>query len=688
MSKRYYLTTPIYYVNSVPHIGTTLTTVIADICKRYQLMRGENPFYLTGTDENGLKVLDAAEKAGKTPMEFVDDISNRFVEVFDAMNVSYDVFFRTTSDQHKKTVQALFERLKENGHIYQGVYEGWYDVGSETFYKESDLVDGKSPDGNEVQWVSEDNWFFKLSAFENQLLDHISANPDFLLPESRKNEVVSFLKQGLRDMCITRKNPGWGIPLPWDETKVVYVWFDALINYVAATGWPDDPNWENLWPADVHWMAKEIFTRFHATLWPAMLLGAGLPLPKTVIAHGWFVFGDQKMSKSLGNVIAPLELADEMQEKTGCSDKMKIEAVRWSLARLMPYEGDSNYNRDEVDKHYNADLANDLGNALNRSLAMAHKFVDGKVPDAPTEDDAIEAIQAAKQKYAMAMDVLNVPEAVDAAIGLMRFLNKYIDTRAPWALAKSSDPALGSVIRSMLACLRAAETLVSPMMPWAADEIAKQLGHAPCRNWNELGSPSTLVAGAILAIPEPIFPRIDPQKAKVVHDRLFRTSTPSPVSEAKGEGRGGGSSDNPKSKIQNPKSDSKDPKPQTPNPMSDQSTIHNSQSTTDEISIEDFMKVKLKVARILEAIPLEGSDKLMKLQVVVGSEQRQVIAGIRKSYDSLDLIGRQVILVSNLKPAKLRGEMSEGMLLAAVDEDGNAILLQPDREAPEGVQVR
>jgi|CXWL01.1.fsa_nt_gi methionyl-tRNA synthetase len=672
MSKRYYLTTPIYYVNSVPHIGTTLTTVIGDICKRYQLMRGENPFYLTGTDENGLKVLDAAEKAGKTPMEFVDDISRRFVEVFDAMNVSYDVFFRTTSEQHRKTVQALFEKLKENGHIYQGVYEGWYDVGSETFYKESDLVDGKSPDGNEVQWVSEDNWFFKLSAFESELLDHISANPDFLLPESRKNEVVSFLKQGLRDMCITRKNPGWGIPLPWDETKVVYVWFDALINYLAATGWPDDPNWDNLWPANVHWMAKEIFTRFHATLWPAMLMGAGLPLPTIVIAHGWFVFGDQKMSKSLGNVIAPLELADEIQEKTGCSNQMKIDAVRWSLARLMPYEGDTNYNRDEVDKHYNADLANDLGNALNRSLAMAHKFVDGKVPDAPAEDDAIEAIQAAKQKYAMAMDVLNVPDAADAAIGLMRFLNKYIDTRAPWALAKSNDPALGSVIRSMLACLRAAETLVSPVIPWAADEIAKQLGHEPCRDWNELGKPTTLIPGTTLATPEPIFPRIDPQKAKVVQDRLF----------------GAGTSENPRSKVKNPKSDSIDPNPQTPNSMADQSTIHNPQSTTDEITIDDFMKVKLKVARILEAIPLEGSDKLMKLQVVVGDEQRQVIAGIRKSYDALDLIGRQVILVSNLKPAKLRGEMSEGMLLAAVDDDGNAILLQPDREAPEGGQVR
>lgn len=668
MNKRFYITTPIYYVNSVPHIGTTLTTVIADICKRYMLMRGQDAFYLTGTDENGLKVMEAAEKAGKTPQEFVDDISGRFVEAFDAMNVDYDVFFRTTSDKHRRAAQALFEKLRENGYVYTGVYEGWYDVSSETFYKEADLVDGKSPDGNEVRWVSEENWFFKLSAFEQPLLDHINANPGFLLPEGRRNEVVSFIKQGLRDMCITRNNPGWGIPIPGDDTKVIYVWFDALINYLAATGWPDDPNWETLWPADLHWMGKEIFTRFHATLWPAMLMGAGLPLPTTVIAHAWFVFGDQKMSKSLGNVIAPAELADEIQAKTDCSDKMKVDAVRWSLAKLMPYDGDTNYTREEVDRTYNADLANDLGNALNRTLAMAHKFVGGLVPEAEMETEAREAIEAAQQAYGMAMASWNVAEASDAAIGLVRFLNKYIDTRAPWALAKNEDPSLPAVIFSMLSCIRAAEALVSPMMPWAADEIARQLGHEPLRSWDAIGQPSTLIAGTALAHPEPIFPRIDPKKAKEL----------------------GGSEDGKSGSAKEAKGD----RSPTPQPSQTLTTPHQTSQTLatphqpSQISIDDFAKVELRVARILEAEPLEGSDKLMKIQVMIGDEKRQVVAGIRKSYEPIDLIGRQVVIVYNLKPATLRGAESQGMLLAAVDENGDAILLQPDRETPEGARVR
>lgn len=668
MSKRFYITTPIYYVNSVPHIGTTLTTVIADICKRYMKMRGHDAYFLTGTDENGLKVMEAAAKAGKTAQEFVDDISGRFVDAFRAMNVDYDVFFRTTSDQHRKAVQAIFERLRENGYIYTGVYEGWYDVSSETFYKEADLVDGKSPDGNEVRWVSEENWFFKLSAFEQPLLDHINANPNFLLPEGRRNEVISFIEQGLRDMCITRNNPGWGIPVPGDDSKVIYVWFDALINYLSAAGWPEDPNWETLWPADLHWMGKEIFTRFHATLWPAMLMGAGLPLPTTVIAHAWFVFGDQKMSKSLGNVIAPAELADEIQAKTGCSDQMKVDAVRWSLARLMPYEGDTNYTREEVDRTYNADLANDLGNALNRTLAMAHKFVGGMVPDAKVESDAREAIEAAQQAYGMAMASWNVAAASDAAIGLVRFLNKYIDTRAPWAMAKSEDPALPAVIFSMLSCLRAAEALVSPMMPWAADEIARQLGHEPLRSWNAIGQPSTLIAGTALAQPEPIFPRIDPKKAKEL----------------------GGSEDGKSGSAKEAKGD----RSPTPQPSHALTAPHQTSQTLatphqpSQISIDYFAKVELRVARILEAEPLEGSDKLMRIQVVIGDEKRQVVAGIRKSYEPLDLIGRQVVLVYNLKPATLRGAESQGMLLAAVDENGDAVLLQPERETPEGAKVR
>jgi methionyl-tRNA synthetase len=653
MAKRTYLTTPIYYVNGEPHVGTTLTTVITDICARYRRMRGEDVWFLTGTDENATKVAEAAQAAGEETKAFVDRVAQRFIDTFQAMNVAYDDFIRTTEPRHAAAVQHLFTTLKDAGHIYLDTYEGWYDVNSETFFKEADLVDGKSPDGNEVRWVSEENYFFRLSAFGDRLIDHISANPSFLLPETRRNEVVSFIGQGLRDMCITRKNQGWGIPVPGDPDKVVYVWFDALINYLAATGWPGDPNWDSLWPADVHWMAKEIFTRFHATLWPAMLMGAGLELPKTVVAHGWFVFGDSKMSKSKGNVLYPLELAEEIRTKTGCGERQSIDAVRFSLARLMPYEGDTNFTRDEVDKTYNSDLANDLGNAVNRSLSIAHKFVGGIVPEGPAEPEAIEAIEVAKQRFAMAMDEQKVDSAVDAGIGLVRFLNKYIDTRAPWNLAKSSDPALGAVIFSMLACLRAAEGLMRPVMPWSCDEIARQLGHAPVARWEEIGGEGMLQPGTRLEQPVPIFPRIDPKLAAELTAKLAGSpDSASPTQAAAPE--------MPKAEHHLP----------------------------SEIGIDDFAKVQLRVGRVLEAEPLEGSDKLLKLSVIVGTEKRQIVAGIRKNYEALDLIGRQVIVVANLKPAKLRGVESQGMLLAATDEDGGAILLQPDREAPEGTGVR
>lgn len=641
MPKRYYITTPIYYVNSVPHIGTTLTTVVSDICARYRRLRSEPVWFLTGTDENGTKVKEAAEAAGKTAQEFVDGISGKFVEVFGAMNVAYDDFIRTTEPRHARAVQELFSILREKGHIYLDKYEGWYDVSAETFFKESDLVDGKSPEGNEVRWVSEENWFFRLSAFEQPLLDHIEKNPTFLLPVSRKNEVVSFIRQGLRDMCITRANPGWGIPVPGDEGKVVYVWFDALINYLAATGWPE-PGWEETWPADVHWMAKEIFTRFHATLWPAMLMGAELPLPKTVIAHGWFVFGDSKMSKSKGNIIAPLELAEEMAAKTGTKPELAIDIVRYSLAALLPYEGDTNFTRDEVDRRYNADLANDLGNALNRSLAMAHKFAEGVVPNGAAEPEAAEAILTSKQRFESAMVEFRVDQAVDEALSLVRFLNKYIDTRAPWALAKAGDPALPAVLRSMLVCLRSAEGLIRPILPATADAIAQQLGLEPLSNWDAIGAEDSLPAGTKLSAPEPLFPRIDPKKTQEKP-----METPAPAKSAP-----------------------------------------TAAPAAEPIGIDDFAKVQLRVARILEAEPLEGSDKLMKLQVVLGSERRQIVAGIRKVYTPEDLIGRQVVVVANLKPAMLRGAESQGMVLAAVDENGDAILLQPDRETPEGAVVR
>lgn len=642
MSKRYVITTPIYYVNAVPHIGTMLTTLVSDVTARYQRMQGIETAFLTGTDENAIKVKEAAEKLGRDPHEFVDEISQAFVEVFEGMKISYDDFIRTTEKRHIHGVQEFYQRLKDNGHIYADKYEGWYDVSSETFFKESDLVDGKSPDGNEVRWVSEENEFFRLSAFGDRLLAHIEANPEFIQPEARRNEVVSFINQGLRDTCITRANPGWGIPVPGDDSKVVYVWFDALINYISATGWPHAENWEERWPADVQIMGKDILTRFHATLWPAMLMGAGLPLPKALVGHAWLLMGGDKISKSKGNVVAPLDLAKELAERSGCDYEIAVDAVRYYLTATLPFENDSTYTGEEFDRRYNSDLANDLGNALNRSLAMSHKFVGGVIPDGEAEAEALAAIKVAKESFESAMTEFRVDRAVDAAWSVIRFLNKYIDTRAPWALAKSNDPALPAVLRSMLLCLRSAEALVRPVMPSAADAIARQLNLPPTTLMSEVGTRESLPAGVQVGQPNPIFPRLDLSKK--------------PMQETKSE--------------QMP--------PSTPAPT----------PAVPEISIEDFAKVQLKVGRIFEAEPLEGSDKLLKLQVIIGEEKRQVVAGIRKAYQPMDLIGRQVVVVANLKPAKLRGADSQGMLLAAVDADGNAILLQPDREAPEGAQVR
>jgi methionyl-tRNA synthetase len=487
-----------------------------------------------------------------------------------------------------------------------------------------------------------------MSTFAEPLLKHIEENPSFIVPEQRKNEVVSFIKQGLRDVCISRQNTGWGIPVPGDDKQVVYVWFDALINYVAAIGWPNG-DWSDAWPAEVQFMGKDILTRFHATLWPAMLLGAGLPLPKTLVGHAWLLIGGEKISKSKGNVVAPLELAAELSQRSGCSPEVAIDVVRYYCVANLPFENDTVFTPDDFDRRYNNDLANDLGNALNRSLAMAHKFVDGVIPDAPIEAEVATAIADAVKAYEHAMDGYRLHQAADATLGLIRFLNKYIDSRAPWALAKAGDAALPSVLRSMLAALRAAEGLVRPIMPKTADAVAAQFGLPATTAWNSIGDPTSLPAGAKLLTPQPIFPRLELTKSGDVQP----TKKEKPVTQ----------------NVQTKPAEATPP-------------------VAEPISIEDFAKVKLRVGRVLEAEPIEGSDKLLKLQVVVGEERRQIVAGIKANYTPEDLIGRQVVVCVNLKPAKLRGVESQGMLLAATDASGGAILLQPEQEAPEGAPVK
>ena len=641
MSRKTTIVTAIPYVNSVPHIGTVLTTLSGDITARYMRMRGDDVFFVAGADENGLKIKEAAEAQGRDVHEFVDEISGRFDTIFRDLGIEYDTFVRTSKPAHIAASQEFFRQLQANGYIYQDQYEGWYDVSTETFFKEADIVDGKSPDGNPVRWVSEKNYFFRLSAFQDRLLEHIEKHPNFIQPETRKNEVVSFIKQGLRDACISRANPGWGIPIPGDESQVIYVWFDALINYITATGWPAE-GWQDKWPPVVQWLGKDILTRFHATLWPAMLWGIGVEAPTSVVAHGWILLGGEKLSKSKGHMVEPIPLAEALAAKSGCERGVAIDAVRHYITATMALDADSSFTDEDFERRYNADLANDLGNALNRALSMAHKFVEGIVPADHPEPDVLHAISQAKNRYEEAMEGYRLDRASDAAYGLIRFLNKYVDTRAPWALAKNQDAALGAVLRGMLLGIRAAEGLVRPVLPHAADAIAAQLGLPPLTSWSEIGSLDSLPAGTVLSQPKPIFPRLELAK----------------------------------------------PEPQKPKPAPAPTPASKTEMEETQISIEDFVKVKLKIGRVLEAEPLEGSDKLMKLQVVIGEEQRQIVAGIRKNYSAEDLIGRQVVVCVNLKPAKLRGTESQGMLLAATDEDGGAILLQPDREAPEGTGVK
>ena len=644
MPKKSSIMTAIPYVNSTPHIGNVLDLLCGDMTARYLRMRGEDVFFQVGTDENGLKIKEAAEKAGEDVHAFVDKISQRFADIFKGLKISNDSFVRTTSAEHVAASQALFAKLQANGYIYEGTYEGWYDVSSETFFKEEELVDGKSPDGNEVRWVSEQNYFFKLSAFEKPLQEAYASGAIKVVPENRQNEVLSFMKQGLRDVCVSRSNPGWGIPVPGDASQVIYVWFDALICYLTSTGWPN-PGWEDKWPPVVQWLGKDILTRFHATMWPAMLMGIGAPIPPVVVAHGWILIGADKISKSRGNVVEPLVLADELASRAGISLETAVDALRWYEASTMSFENDSTFTFDDFDLRFNSDLANDFGNALNRSLSMAHKFVNGTVPMDPPEPDALRAIAEAKSQCEAAMVDFRIDRYAESAIGLIRYLNKAVDTWAPWALAKSGDPRLPGVVRSMLLCVRAAEGLFAPIMPDATRMVSSQLGLEPLLDWNLIGLEASLPGGTALGQPLPIFPRLEIKKAVPAAISVSDQKEKPKVKEEKKSG------------------------------------------PAEQIEFQEFMKINLRVARIVEAERVEGSEKLMKLQVTIGEERRQIIAGIAKKYAPIDLIGRQIVVVANLKPAKLMGQESQGMLLAADDADGAPILLQPEHEAPDGTSV-
>ncbi|HNU94743.1 MAG TPA: methionine--tRNA ligase [Bacillota bacterium] len=652
----FYVTTPIYYVNDLPHLGHAYTTIACDVLARYKRMRGYDVMFLTGTDEHGQKIERKAVAEGHSPKEYVDRITAAFKDLWGELDISNDHFIRTTDAEHVQAVQRVFQRLYDAGDIYLGSYEGWYCTPCEAFFPEAQLKEGNCPDcGRAVEWLQEESYFFRLSKYGEPLLRHIEENPGFIQPASRRHEMVNFIKGGLEDLCVSRTTFTWGIPVPFAPGHVVYVWLDALTNYLTAIGYVDDPErFARYWPADVHVVGKEI-VRFHSVIWPAVLMALGLPLPKCVFGHGWWTVEGEKMSKSKGNVIKPKEYADEFG----------VDAVRYFVLREAPFGQDADFSRMSFIYRVNADLANDLGNLLSRTTAMINKFAGGVVPAAGEWIDMDRAIPELAgeviEKAADAFDGLDFQEGIAQVFRLVDAANKYVDEAAPWALARTDEGRrrLGTVLYNLAESLRIATVALSPVLIRKAVEIWAQLGLSG--EPSDAGWDATrwggMAPGTRISRGEPVFPRFD-TKAEAAS-----ISTGKPADKP-----ADGPSDRP----------------------SDRPSDEPAPLESDLIGIEDFARVDLRVATILEAERVSGSDKLVKIQVDLGQERRQIVAGIAQHYSPEELVGKQVIVVANLKPATLRGEVSNGMLLAASTAKGPRELsvLTLDRPIASGSKVK
>ncbi|AXH53718.1 methionine--tRNA ligase [Clostridium perfringens] len=642
--KPYYITTPIYYPSTNLHIGNTYTTVAADAIARFKRLTGHEVMFLTGTDEHGQKIERIANEKGITPKEHVDEIVAGIKDLWKMMNISYDKFIRTTDDYHVKAVQEIFKKLYDQGDIYKDSYEGLYCTPCESFWTETQLVNGNCPDcGRPVEKAKEEAYFFKMSKYADRLIQYIEEHPDFIQPESRKNEMLNnFLRPGLQDLCVSRTSFTWGIPVSFDEKHVIYVWIDALSNYITALGYGQENQelYKKFWPADVHLIGKDIL-RFHTIYWPIMLMALGLELPKQVFGHGWLLVDGGKMSKSKGNVVDPVVLVN----------MFGADAVRYYLLREIPFGSDGLFNNEIFIKKVNTDLANDLGNLLSRTIAMVYKYFDGVI-QAPTckeaiDDELINLALSTPGKVEASIDALKIPEALESIWTLISRANKYIDETTPWILAKDEEKKerLGTVLYNLLETLRFVSVMISPFLTETSVKIDAQL-NTKVTTWESLKEFNGTVAGDKVVKGDVIFPRIDVEEKLAELEAL----KPAPVKPANEE------------LVKNP--------------------------IKEEITIDDFDKIDLRVVKVLECEPVKKAKKLLKLKVDLGGEERQVISGIAQYYKPEELVGKYVVLVANLKPVKLRGELSQGMILAAAPSDDSELLLVNPGEMLTGSQVR